>query len=47
MAWGRGLLQIIMSFDTVCTIICLDLIVKNRKIFIEGYFKWWTSIKLV
>jgi hypothetical protein len=27
--------------------ICLDLIVKNMKISIERYFKWWTSIKLV
>jgi hypothetical protein len=21
--------------------------IKNREIFIERYFKWWTSIKLV
>jgi hypothetical protein len=27
--------------------IYLDLIVKNRKIAIKRYFKWWTSIKLV
>jgi hypothetical protein len=29
------------------TFIYLDLIVKNRKILIEKYFKWWTNIKLV
>jgi hypothetical protein len=27
--------------------ICLDLMVKNREIPIERYFKWWSSIKLV
>jgi hypothetical protein len=27
--------------------IYLDLIVKNREIIIERYFKWWTSTKLV
>jgi hypothetical protein len=27
--------------------IYLDLMVKNRKIHIERYFKWWTSTKLV
>jgi hypothetical protein len=27
--------------------IYLDLIVKNRKISIEMYFKWWINIKLV
>jgi hypothetical protein len=40
-----------MSFGTVCIInesfICLDLMIKNRKVSIERYFKWWTSTKLV
>jgi hypothetical protein len=27
--------------------ICLDLIIKNRKILIKMYFKWWTATKLV
>jgi hypothetical protein len=27
--------------------ICLDLMIKNRKILIERYFNWWTSTKLV
>jgi hypothetical protein len=27
--------------------IYLDLMVKNRKIPIEKYFKWWSSTKLV
>jgi hypothetical protein len=27
--------------------IYLDLMVKNRKVPIEMYFKWWTSTKLV
>jgi hypothetical protein len=27
--------------------IYLDLMVKNRKILIESYVKWWTSTKLV
>jgi hypothetical protein len=27
--------------------ICLDLMVKNREVSIERYFKWWTSTKLV
>jgi hypothetical protein len=27
--------------------ICLDLMVKNREVPIEMYFKWWTSTKLV
>jgi hypothetical protein len=27
--------------------ICLDLIIKIRKLPIERYFKWWTSTKLV
>jgi hypothetical protein len=27
--------------------IYLDLMIKNIKISIERYFKWWTSIKLV
>jgi hypothetical protein len=27
--------------------ICLDLMVKNREILIEMYYKWWTSTKLV
>jgi hypothetical protein len=27
--------------------IWLDLMVKNREVTIERYFKWWTSIKLV
>jgi hypothetical protein len=37
---------------TVSTIKCetfiyLDLMIKNRKVPIEMYFKWWTSTKLV
>jgi hypothetical protein len=27
--------------------ICLDLIVKNREISIEMYFKWWAGTKLM
>jgi hypothetical protein len=27
--------------------IYLDLMVKNREVHIERYFKWWTSTKLV
>jgi serine/threonine protein kinase len=27
--------------------ICLDLMVKNKEVPIERYFKWWTSTKLV
>jgi hypothetical protein len=27
--------------------ICLDLMIKNMKVPIERYFKWWTSTKLV
>jgi hypothetical protein len=27
--------------------IYLDLIVKNSNVSLEGYFKWWISIKLV
>jgi hypothetical protein len=27
--------------------IWLDLMIKNRKISIKRYFKWWNSIKLV
>jgi hypothetical protein len=27
--------------------ICLDLMVKNKEILIESYFKWWISTKLV
>jgi hypothetical protein len=27
--------------------ICLDLMVKNREVPIERYFKWWTNTKLV
>jgi hypothetical protein len=27
--------------------ICLNLMVKNREVPIERYFKWWTSTKLV
>jgi hypothetical protein len=27
--------------------ICSDLMIKNREVSIERYFKWWISIKLV
>jgi hypothetical protein len=27
--------------------ICLDLMIKNKEVPIEGYFMWWTGTKLM
>jgi flavonol-3-O-L-rhamnoside-7-O-glucosyltransferase len=40
-----GLVRLFQSNEDDLIFICLDLTVKNRKISIEKYIKWWTSIK--
>jgi hypothetical protein len=40
----RVLLRVYNQYESF---ICLDLMVKNRKISIKRYFKWWISTKLV
>jgi hypothetical protein len=34
-------------FNQYESFIYLDLMIKNRDVSIERYFKWWVSIKLV
>jgi hypothetical protein len=46
--WNLYIFEFCYSVYNQCeSFICLDLIIKNRKVTVERYFKRWISIKLV